>query len=540
MPTTQPTKADEVDEVDEVDVLIVGAGLSGIGMACRLSQQCPELSFRIVEARSDLGGTWDLFRYPGVRSDSDMFTLSYPFKPWRRPEAIADGADILDYLRRTADEFGVADSIRYRTRVVSAAWSTATQRWTVTLARTDQAGEQTGTITARFVQLCCGYYDYERAYRPEFSEQSSFQGSVVHPQFWPEGLGLAGKRVVVIGSGATAITLVPALAAEGAEVTMIQRSPSYVLSVPRRDTKADRIRRRLPAGLAHHVIRGRNVVLSSFLYQLSRRRPDAARRMVLGWTSRAIPPSTVADHFTPRYNVWDQRLCATPDGELFRALREERVQIKTAEIRRWRPDGVELADGEVVPADVIVTATGLEMKAMGGIELSVDDEPVRLPETYTYRGCLIGGVPNLGMTVGYVNSSWTLRSDLVSRYVCRLLRFMINRNYGVAVPIARPGMNETPLLPLTSGYVRRGLAGFPHSGDRGPWRIRQSYLPDRITFPHTDLRRDMVFVARGARLGRLPNSAAVPEQIDVPEQIAVPEQISVPEQTNHPAAAVPA
>ena len=488
----------------EVDVLIVGAGLSGIGMACRLRQTCPDLSFRIVEARPDLGGTWDLFRYPGVRSDSDMFTLSYPFRPWRRRDAIADGADILAYLQETVDEFGLSDAVECDTRVVTASWSTAAQRWSVDL---DHGGESE-TVTARFVQLCCGYYDYEQPYRPAFPGQESFSGTMVHPQFWPADLELSGRRVAVIGSGATAITLVPSLVAEGAEVTMVQRSPSYVVSVPRIDESADRLRQRLPASLAHHLIRGRNVLTASFLYQLSRRRPDAARKLLLGWASKAMPPSMVADHFTPRYNVWDQRLCATPDGELFAALRDERVQIRTATIDRLEPTGLRLSTGELVEADVIITATGLTMKALGGVRIEVDDEPVELPERYTYRGCLIGGVPNLAMTVGYVNSSWTLRSDLVSRYVCRLLRFMIKKNYGIAMPVARPGMAETPLLPLTSGYVARGLAGFPRSGDRGAWRIRQSYLPDRLTFPYAGLTKDMFFAARGTRLGRLPGSSS--------------------------------
>ncbi len=475
--------------MSEVDVLIVGAGLSGIGMACRLSESLPELSFRILEARADLGGTWDLFRYPGVRSDSDMFTLSYPFRPWRRPDAIADGADILAYLRETVDAYGLQQRIETQTKVTSAAWSSTAQRWSVTVLR-DGAEE---VISARFVQLCCGYYDYEHPYRPSFPGEESFAGRIVHPQFWPSDLELRGRKVAVIGSGATAITLVPSMVAEGAEVTMVQRSPSYVVSVPRRDRTADRLRHRLPARAAHHVIRGRNVLTSAFLYQLSRRRPDRARAMVLGWAAKAMPPSMVADHFTPRYDVWDQRLCATPDGQLFKALRRGEATVKTDVIRAVEPAGLRLGGGELVEADVIVTATGLTMKALGGIEVSVDGDRVDLSETYTYRGCLLDGVPNLGMTVGYVNSSWTLRSDLVSRYVCRLLRFMLTKDYAVATPTAPGGMGRTPLLPLTSGYVQRGLAAFPRSGDRGVWRIRQSYLPDRISFPHAKLSTDMAF-----------------------------------------------
>ena len=504
----------------EVDVLVVGAGLSGIGFGVRLGESAPDLSYAIVEARAASGGTWDLFRYPGVRSDSDMFTFSFPFRPWHGRDSLAKGADILDYVRDTARECGVEERIHYGCAVVGAAWSTPEQRWTVEIESTVSDADGTVRETVRrqvrsaYLHLASGYYRYDTGYDPGFEGREDFAGRVVHPQFWPDDLDYAGKRVVVIGSGATAVTLVPALAERAEHVVMLQRTPTFIFTVPGSDPVANGLRAVLPERVAHRMVRAKNIGIQTFLYRLSRWRPALARRLILSDARRRLPAETVREHFEPPYGVWDQRLCAVPDGDFFEAVAAGTASVVTGHIDRFVPEGVRLTDGRVVEADLIVTATGLVMAVMGGVELTVDGEPVRLPEAFAYRGTMLAGVPNASMTVGYTNASWTLRADLVARYVVRLLRHMRDYRLGIAVPVAPEGMRAGRILDLSSGYVRRTIDAFPKAGDRSPWTLPQSYLHDRSVFPRADLGEDMVFYPVGAPVTSLPRGAAAPASLD--------------------------
>ncbi|HHU11558.1 MAG TPA: NAD(P)/FAD-dependent oxidoreductase [Intrasporangiaceae bacterium] len=503
------------DLPDDLDVLVVGAGLSGIGMAVRLAESCPDFTMAIVEARDASGGTWDLFRYPGVRSDSDMFTLSFPFRPWRGKDSIAQGDDILDYIRDTAREHGVDERIHYGCKVVGGNWSTPEQRWTVDIEFTDDSGAvQRRQVRTAYLHLASGYYSYDTGYDPHFAGREDFTGQIVHPQFWPADLDYRGKRVVVIGSGATAVTLVPAMTDQAAHVVMLQRTPSYLFTVPGSDAIANALRAVLPAGVAHTVIRAKNVAMSSAIYGLSRRRPALAKKLILSDVSKRLPKEVVSEHFQPPYGVWDQRLCAVPDGGFFDALAAGTASIVTGRIDRFVPEGVRLTDGRVVEADIIVTATGLVMQVLGGADLSVDGEPVPLAETFAYRGAMLSGVPNASMTVGYTNASWTLRADLVARYVVRLLRHMRDYRLGIAVPVAPEGMRAGPILDLAAGYIQRTIATFPKVGDRVPWTMPQSYLHDRRAFGTADLGADMVFYPVGAQLDSVPKGAPAPAHLD--------------------------
>ncbi|WP_406643259.1 flavin-containing monooxygenase [Amycolatopsis sp. WGS_07] len=459
------------------DVLIVGAGLSGVGAACRLRQQSPGRTYAVLEARDTIGGTWDLFRYPGVRSDSDMFTLGYPFRPWRKPEAIASGAEILEYIRETAAHHGVTRHIRFGHRVVRAAWSSAEARWTV---EAEHDGE-TVTFTCSFLFLCSGYYSYENGHVVDFPGRDEFRGEIVHPQFWPEDLDCAGKRVVVIGSGATAVTLVPELASRAESVTMLQRSPSYVLSRPWTDSLSRRLRGILPSRLAYHVVRAKNVLVTTLLYQFSRRQPERAARFLRDAAAKQLPASIPVDpHFSPQYQPWDQRLCLTPGADFFRALRSGKADVVTDRIDRFTPDGIALESGSRLPADVVVTATGLRVIAFGGIELTVDDRVIEPSDQLVYKGMMLAGVPNLAWCVGYVNASWTLRSDLVAQYVCRLLNHLSRNGFDTCVPRppAIPAAQRRPLMNLTSGYLTRASSVLPRQGNRRPWLMRQNYVLD--------------------------------------------------------------
>ncbi len=462
---------------EHLDVLVVGAGLSGIGAGYRLQTMCPTRSYAILEARDELGGTWDLFRYPGVRSDSDMFTLGFPFEPWQDSDAIADGAKILRYLRSTARKYGIDRRVRFGHKVVAASWSSDEARWTVTVERGGSVREE---LTCGFLYLCSGYYDYDRGHEPVFPGRDRFEGQVVHPQFWPEALDVAGRKVVVIGSGATAVTLVPALADLGAEVTMLQRTPAWVAALPRRDRVREVVRTVVPGRLGDDVVRYKNVLVSLAFYQLSRRRPEAAKALLTKGARRALgSPVLAGEHFTPDYDPWDQRLCIVPDGDLFRVLRDGTARVVTDTIETFTPHGIRLSSGRELEADLIVTATGLRLKVGGGVEFTVDGERRSTRELYVYRGMMFGDVPNLAVCVGYVNATWTLRSDLASRYVCRLLNHLYAGGWRVAVPRAPEGMVGRPLLPLTSGYVQRAVPDLPQQGDGAPWLMRQNYLLDR-------------------------------------------------------------
>jgi monooxygenase len=465
-------------EIEHVDVLIVGAGLSGIGAAHHIQAAFPDRSYAILESRDRLGGTWDLFRYPGVRSDSDMHTLGYRFRPWTRAKAIADGSSILDYIRDTATEAGIDRHIRFGHRVRSAAWSGADARWTV---EAEHDGRPV-RLTAHFLYLCTGYYRYDGGHVPDFPGADRFTGTVVHPQRWPADLDYDGKRVVVIGSGATAVTLVPAMAERAAHVTMLQRSPTYVMSLPSEDPLAVRLRRLLGARRAYPVVRWKNVVLSTWLYQLSRRRPDRVKAMLREAAGRQLPPGYDLDtHFTPRYQPWDQRLCFAPDGDLYSAIRRGRASVVTDRVTELTATGLRLESGAELAADIVVTATGLRLLALGSIRLAVDGEDVKLPETMAYKGMMLSGVPNLAFTVGYTNASWTLKADLVGEYVVRLLRHLDAHGYDQCVPVNDdPSLTTRPLIDFQAGYVLRSVHEFPRSGSRTPWRLGTSYAHDVV------------------------------------------------------------
>lgn len=509
--TRTPAQATELPA--EVELLVVGAGLSGIGAAYRIQEANPGIDYLVLEGREASGGTWDLFRYPGVRSDSDMYTLSFPFRPWTSKQAIADGDEILEYIRVTAREAGIDRRIRYGCTVIGAEWSTPDQRWTVTVRRSDAS---TATIRTGYIHLGSGYYDYESPHDAGFLGTEDFAGQILHPQFWPEDLDLSGKRVVVIGSGATAVSLVPAIAKEAASTTMLQRTPSYVFQVPGEDVIVQGLRKALPAKAVHRIARAKNVGTQSFFYGLSRRRPAAAKAIVMGDLKRHLPEDVIGQHFTPPYDVWDQRLCAVRGGDLFEVIQEGEAQVVTGHIDRFVPEGVRLTDGRVVEADVVVTATGLRLKALGGIDFRVDGAEVPLAETFAYRGLMLGGVPNVSMTVGYTNASWTLRADLVSRYVARLIRHMRDHGYGIALPVAPEGMGARPILDLTAGYVQRAIGAFPKAGDRAPWTMPQSYVKDKIVFRRADVTQDMHFVPEGASGVTLPKGASAPASLDLP------------------------
>jgi cation diffusion facilitator CzcD-associated flavoprotein CzcO len=448
-----------------------------------------------------MGGTWDLFRYPGIRSDSDMYTLGYRFRPWRDAKAIADGPAILNYIRETAAEYGVDRMIRYGHRVTRASWSSEDARWTVEA----EAGPEKSParFTCNFLYLCTGYYDYEGGYTPEWPGVESFRGRVVHPQKWPEDLDYAGKRVVVIGSGATAVTLVPALAERAAHVTMLQRSPTYVVSRPAEDKVANWLRRRLPAGSAYALTRWKNVLLSMFFYNLARKRPELFKRMVAKGVRRQVGEEYLAKHFTPRYDPWDQRLCLVPDSDLFRAIREGRASVVTDHVETFTESGLRLRSGEHIDADVVVTATGLVMKIMSGLRLVVDGEPVDLSKTLVYKGMMLGEVPNHAFAIGYTNASWTLKCDLTAEYVCRLLKHMERGGYDWCVPRRNdPDVREEPVIDFTSGYVRRALDTLPRQGSRRPWRLHQNYALDLLSLRRGSVEDGTMEFGRAAGAGR--------------------------------------
>jgi monooxygenase len=464
--------------MEHVDVLVVGAGLSGIGAACHLQRNCPDKTYAVVEARDRLGGTWDLFRYPGIRSDSDMFTLGYSFKPWTHPKAIADGPAILDYIDEAAREYDVLEKIRFRHRIVRANWSTPDARWTVEI----EADAGIVTMTCDFLLMCAGYYRYDEGYTPDFPGIDAFRGQVVHPQHWPDDLDYAGKKVIVVGSGATAVTLVPAMAEAAEHVTMLQRSPTYIVSLPARDPIADVARKVLPARLAYPLVRWKNVLLAMFSFQLSRRRPHLMKALIRRGLEKNLPAGYDIDtHFTPRYNPWDQRLCLVPDADLFRAIHRGRASVVTDVIETFTERGVRLCSGAEPDADIVVTATGLNMLALGGMRITVDDREVKLSETVGYKGMMFSGVPNLAAAIGYTNASWTLKCDLVCEHVCRLLNYMTARGYTKVVPLWSAGeLPDNPFVDLASNYVLRSVHEFPKQGTRAPWRLYQNYIRDVI------------------------------------------------------------
>jgi monooxygenase len=462
---------------EHLDVLIVGAGLSGIGAAHHLQDRCPSRTYAIFEARGDLGGTWDLFRYPGIRSDSDMHTLGYRFRPWTAAKSIADGESILEYVRETARDAGIEAKIRFHHRVVAAEWSSEEGHWTVAAERGD--GEAV-TVTCGFLFVNSGYYRYDRGYTPEFPGIERFGGTVIHPQHWPEDADYAGKRVVVIGSGATAMTLVPALAEKAAHVTMLQRSPTYVVSMPGEDPIARRLRRILPDRAVYPLVRWKNVLLQLVTYRLSRRRPELIKRMIRRGVVNSLPAGYDVDrHFKPRYDPWDQRLCLVPDSDLFEAIRAGSAEVVTDRIETFTEGGVRLESGAELEADVVVTATGLNLLFLGGLRVVIDGEEADLSQAFTYKGMMLNGVPNFAFTIGYTNASWTLKADLTAEFACRVLNHMEAEGHELCLPeLDDPSVTEEPLLDFTAGYVLRSLADLPKQGSKEPWKLKQNYPLD--------------------------------------------------------------
>ncbi|MBK5307041.1 MAG: NAD(P)/FAD-dependent oxidoreductase [Frankiaceae bacterium] len=465
--------------MEHLDVVIVGAGLSGIGAAVHLQKAVPHKRYAILEARRASGGTWDLFRYPGIRSDSDMYTLGYSFRPWPGAKAIADGPSILDYIRDTARDEGVDKHIRYDSRVVRAEWSSPDARWTLTL----QHAKGTSQLTCGFLFMCSGYYRYDEGYTPAFPGLEQYAGHVVHPQHWPEDLDYAGKRVVVIGSGATAVTLVPAMADTAEHVTMLQRTPTYIASRPAVDKVADFLRAKLPAKIAYTILRWKNVLLTMLSYQVSVRRPALMKALVRKGLEKELPGFDIATHFSPPYNPWDQRFCIVPDGDLFQSMRDGKASVVTGAIETFTEKGIRLTDGEELAADVVVTATGLQMLVFGGVQFVVDGEEKKISETVGYKGMMLSGIPNMAVSVGYTNASWTLKCDLICAYVGDLLAHMDRIGVDQVTPRwTAAELPDTPFLNLTSGYILRSMHEFPRQGDALPWRVHQNYILDRKLF----------------------------------------------------------
>jgi monooxygenase len=483
------------------DVVVVGAGLSGIAAAHYLQALCRGRSYVILEGRQAIGGTWDLFRYPGVRSDSDMFTLGYSFRPWGSDAAFAAGPAIRDYVRATASELGIDRHIRFGHKVTGASWHSQEARWTVTCVADD--GREL-RVACRFLFFCSGYYDYENGHRPDWPGRESFGGRIVDPQHWPAGLDYAGRKIVVIGSGATAVTIVPEMASRAAHVTMLQRSPSYIVALPARDRMGAALRRRLPEWLSYRLVRWKNILLTTAFFQLSRRRPEYVQALLRRTALRFLGPDFDVDrHLAPRYKPWDQRMCVAPDADLFRAIRAGRACIVTGEIDRFTPTGIRLRCGEEIAADIVVTATGLKMKLLGGAPLTVDGRPVDLAQAVVYRGSMYSGVPNLAVASGYTNASWTLKCELVARYVCRLLNRLDAQGLDVCVPVNDDKTLSTlPFIDLSSGYVQRAAPMLPRQGSRNPWRMYQNYALDLLTLKFSRLADG---VMRFGKRGNLPS-----------------------------------
>jgi cation diffusion facilitator CzcD-associated flavoprotein CzcO len=475
---------------EHVDVVVVGAGLSGIGAGYHLQTMSPDRSYVILEGRDGLGGTWDLFKYPGIRSDSDMHTLGFSFKPWTEAKSIADGPSILQYLKQTVAQFGIDKNIRYGQLVTKAEWSTDDAQWTVT--STNKATGASNTISCSFLFMCSGYYSYKKGHTPEFAGRERFKGTVVHPQDWPTDLDYAGKRVVVIGSGATAVTIVPSMADKAAHVTMLQRSPTYMVSRPDHDVMANRMRKVLPPKMAYNLTRFKNTWRQQLVYNKTRTDPDKVKQLLLGGIKMELGADyDIAKHFTPAYNPWDQRLCLVPNGDFFKSMREGKASVVTDHITSFTETGIQLASGEHLDADIIITATGLELVTLGEMDFFVDGSQVDFAKTWTYKGFAYSDIPNLASTFGYINASWTLRSDLTAEYVCRLLNHMRKKGVTQCTPRLREqdhNMKERPWIDgFSSGYMQRMMHRMPRQGDHEPWINPQNYRRDKKMFKHSPI-----------------------------------------------------
>ncbi len=503
---TANSSAESVSELRNADVIVIGAGLSGIGAGYHLQAECPDRSYLILEARSTLGGTWDLFRYPGIRSDSDMYTMGYEFKPWTEETAISSGPLILDYLTETASEYGIAERIHYNRRMTSAAWSSNERQWTLTVEVTDGSDDSGGaavsteTYTCSFLFMCSGYYSYKGGYRPDFEGEESFDGQIIHPQEWPNDLDYRNKKVAIIGSGATAMTLVPAMAADAAHVTMVQRSPTFVVSRPSISPIARVLSKVLPETTVARFMRWRAIKLGAAFYRMTRNKPDKARKMLMKGIRQGMPDVDVDTHFSPTYNPWDQRLCLIPDGDLFKAINSGAASVVTDTIDRFTPNGIRMSSGETVEADIIITATGLQLVTLGEADFVVDGNPVDFSQSWTYKGLAYSDIPNMASVFGYVNASWTLRSDMITKYFCRLLNHMAAMGADVVVPRLRPSdadMERRPYIDdFSAGYMQRVMPLLPKQGEREPWLNTQSYQRDLDFIDGAEIADDVLVFER--------------------------------------------
>jgi cation diffusion facilitator CzcD-associated flavoprotein CzcO len=464
------------NEIPYYDVIVVGAGLSGIDAGYHLQTSCPERTYAILEGRANMGGTWDLFKYPGIRSDSDMYTLGFPFSPWKNPKAIADGPAILQYIKDTAAKFGIDKKIKFNHKVTDASWSDAEQMWTLTIASNEQVKHT--TLKCNFLLMCSGYYDYENGYLPEFAGYHNFKGQIIHPQKWTHDINYENKKVVIIGSGATAVTLVPEMAKKAAKVTMLQRTPTYILTLPSVDVVAQFLRKVLPEQTAYNIIRWKNVLIALGLYKASRRFPKAMKKLIQKGVQKELGKDYDLKHFDPPYKPWDQRLCLVPDSDLFHAINEGKAEIVTAQIERFTEKGILLKSGQELEADMIVTATGLKVQLLGGMTVHINGELGDTGKTHAYRGVMFSDVPNFAFTVGYTNASWTLKCDLSCQFVTKVLNHMKEHNYKVVVPRFDPDMPSEPLLDFNAGYVLRALDKLPKQGSKHPWKVYQNYVRD--------------------------------------------------------------
>lgn len=480
-------------ENNHFDVIIMGAGLSGIGAACHLKRNCPDKTFIILEARNSMGGTWDLFRYPGIRSDSDMYTLGYNFKPWTNPKVIADGPSILSYIKETAKEFNIESKINYHTKVISIEWNTKNALWTLNCINTKSKASI--VFTCQYLESCLGYYRYDRGYTPEFKGIEKYKGTLIHPQLWPDNFDYTNKEVIVIGSGATAITLVPAMTDKAKHVTMLQRSPTYVVSVPNKSIFPEKINAILPSNLMYTINRAAHVGLSMLQYSLSRTRPTMMKNFFIKNAKKELAEGyDVSTHFTPKYNPWDERLCVVPEGDLFKAINAGKASVKTAKIDSFTVKGILLENGEELKADIIITATGLEVQMLGGIKLILDGKEPDPAEAIVYKGMMIKDVPNFVFVVGYTNASWTLKADLASSYFCRLINETDRMKKKVFVPKSAEPLATEPIMDFKSGYVQRAIrsGNLPKQGTKAPWKLKQNYIYDALTLNYGKLKDEFM------------------------------------------------
>lgn len=467
-----------------IDILIVGAGISGIGLAAHLSKNCPQRQFDIIERRESFGGTWDLFKYPGIRSDSDMSTFGFNFKPWQKANVLADGASIKGYLSEVVDEYQLKNKIHFKHRVLSANYDSSISKWVVQI---EDANQKQHTWIANFVLGCTGYYNYDQGFQPDFPNQTAFKGQFIHPQHWPENFDYTGKKVVIIGSGATAITLVPAMAKGGAaHVTMLQRSPTYIASVPSIDFVYDKMRKVLPEDLAYKLIRARNIGMQRGIYALAQKQPKLLRKFLLKSIEMQLKGKVDMKHFTPSYNPWDQRLCVVPDGDLFKILRSGKASVETDQIEKFTETGIQLKSGQHLDADIIVSATGLQIQILGGIKASIDGKPIDTSKHMLYKGIMVSDVPNMAMIIGYINASWTLKVDIAADYICRLINYMDKNGYDqvIAQGDQTELMEDTVMGSLSSGYIARAADVMPKQGKHAPWNVTNNYLADRKILKH--------------------------------------------------------